>query len=100
MLIFTPTVEQNNGFIVAYAERRRYGERVSTSFVESAVNPVLAKRLAKRLVKRQQMQWTRKGAHLLVQARTRVRNEEWEDCFRQPYPGFRPLPVEPVQIAA
>ena len=96
MLIFTPTVEQNSGFIVAYAERRRYGERVSTSFVESAVNPVLAKRLAKR----QQMQWTKKGAHLLVQARTRVRNEEWEDCFRQPYPGFRPLPVEPVQIAA
>ena len=85
---------------MAYAERRRYGERVSTSFVESAVNPVLAKRLVKRLAKRQQMQWTRKGAHLLVQARTRVRNEEWEDCFRQPYPGFRPLPVEPMQMAA
>ena len=57
---------------MAYAERRRYGERVSTSFVESAVDPVLAKRL----VKRQQMQWTKKGAHLLVQARTRVLNEE------------------------
>ena len=56
--------------------------------------------LAKRLVKRQQMQWTKKGAHLLVQARTKALNEEWEDCFRQQYPGFRPLPVEPVRMAA
>lgn len=45
--------------------------RVSTGFVEPTVNQVLAKRL----VKRQQMQWTRKGAYLLVQARTKVLNE-------------------------
>ena len=62
-----------------YAERHRHGERVSMGFVESAVNLVLAKRL----LKRQQMQWTKKGAHLLVQARTKVLKEEWEDCFRQ-----------------
>lgn len=31
-------VEQNRDFIVDYAERQRYGERVSTGFVESAVN--------------------------------------------------------------
>lgn len=56
--------------------------------------------LAKRMVKRQQMQWTKKGAHLLVQARTKVLKEEWEDCFRQHYPGFRPLPAEPLPMAA
>lgn len=67
---FHTYVEQNSGFLVDYAERQRYGERVSTSFVESAVNQVLAKRM----VKRQQMQWTNKGAHLLVQARTEVLN--------------------------
>ena len=89
-------MEQNSGFIVDYAERQRYGERVSTGFVESAVNQVLAKRM----VKRQQMQWTKKGAHLLVQARTKVLNEDWEDCFRQQYPGFRPLPAEPLSMAA
>ena len=93
---FHTYVEQNSGFIVDYSERRRYGERVSTGFVESAVNQVLAKRM----VKRQQMQWTRKGAHLLVQARTKVLNEEWEGCFRQQYPGFRPLPAEPLAMAA
>lgn len=93
---FHTYVEQNSGFIVDYSERQRYGERVSTGFVESAVNQVLAKRM----VKRQQMQWTRKGAHLLVQARTKVLNEEWEDCFRQQYPGFRPLSAEPLAMAA
>ena len=93
---FQTYVEQNSTSIVDYAARQRYGERVSTGFVESAVNQVLAKRL----VKRQQMQWTKKGAHLLVQARTKVLNEEWEDCFRQQYPGFRPLPAEALPMAA
>jgi hypothetical protein len=74
---FHAYVEQNCGFIVDYSERQRYGERVSTGFVESAVNQVLAKRM----VKRQQMQWTKKGAHLLVQARTKVLNEDWETVF-------------------
>lgn len=93
---FQTYVKQNSASIVDYSERQRYGERVSTGFVESAVNQVLAKRL----VKRQQMQWTKKGAHLLVQARTKVLNEEWEDCFRQQYPGFRSLPTEPMPMAA
>ena len=93
---FQTYVAQNSSFIVDYSERHHYGERVSTGFVESAVNQVLAKRL----VKRQQMQWTKKGAHLLVQARTKVLNEEWEDCFRQQYPGFRSVPAEPLPMAA
>ena len=96
MADFHTYVAQNSGFMVDYAERHHYGERVSTGFVESAVNQVPAKRM----VKRQQMQWTKKGAHLLVQARTKVRNEEWEDCFRQQYPGFRPLPAEALPMAA
>ena len=36
---------QDSGFIVDYAERHKYGERVSAGFVELAVNRVLAKRL-------------------------------------------------------
>ena len=54
---FHTYMEQNSGLIVDYAERHRHGERVPTGFVELAVNQVLAKRL----VKRQQMQWTKKG---------------------------------------
>jgi hypothetical protein len=56
--------------------------------------------LAKHLVERQQMQWTKKDAHLLVQARTQVLHEDWKDYFRQQYPGFQPLPVAPLLIAA
>jgi hypothetical protein len=53
--------------------------------VESAVNQVVSKRM----VKRQQMQWSQRGAHLLLQIRTRVLNEEWENTFRKWYPVFR-----------
>ena len=42
------------------------------------------------MVKRQQMGWSQHGAHLLLQIRTRVLNEEWEDTFRRWYPAFRP----------
>jgi hypothetical protein len=40
----------------------RYGERISTSFVESTVNQVISRRFCKK----QQMQWTKRGAHLLL----------------------------------
>ncbi len=60
-------VGSNAGLIPNYAERHRYGEAVSTAFVESTVNQVIAKRFAKK----QQMQWTPRGAHLLLQLRAR-----------------------------
>lgn len=53
----------NSGAIVNYGERYRQGERISTGFVESTVNSVVSKRM----VKKQQMQWTPEGAHLLLQ---------------------------------
>ncbi len=68
--------------------------------LESTVNYVIAKRFSKK----QSMQWTRKGAHLLLQVRTKVLNNEWEDVFRKRYPDFRPITLvkEPdiVQEAA
>ena len=45
--------------------------------------------VSKRMVKKQQMRWSQRGAHLLLQIRTRVLNGEWEATFRQWYPGFR-----------
>jgi hypothetical protein len=77
--------KRNRGFIPNYGERYRNGERISTGFVESAVNQVVSKRMAKK----QQMQWTQRGAHLLLQVRTRVLNEQWEDVFGRWYPDFR-----------
>ena len=89
-------VERNQNFLPNYGERYRNGERIASGFVESAVNHVVSKRM----IKHQQMQWTQRGAHLLLQIRTRVLNEEWEDTFRRWYPGFRPHAEEPVLQAA
>ena len=82
---FHTYISNNAGFIPNYGERYHHGERISTGFVESTVNQVVSKRM----VKKQQMQWTKRGAHLLLQIRTRVLNDEWEATFRTWYPGFR-----------
>lgn len=34
------------------------------------------------MAKKQQMRWSEKGAHLLIQIRTRVLNDELQDVFR------------------
>jgi len=34
------------------------------------------------------MQWTPRGAHLLLQTRTKVLNEDLEETFRGWYPAF------------
>ena len=43
----------------------------------------------RRFAKKQQMQWTLRGAHLLLQTRTKVLNNELEGVFRRWYPQFR-----------
>jgi hypothetical protein len=70
-------VVDNARMIPNYAERRRYGEVVSTAFVESTVNQVVAKRCAKK----QQMQWTPRGVHPLLQLRTRALDDTLGDVF-------------------
>jgi hypothetical protein len=61
------------------------GETISTAFVESTINQVVSRRF----VKRQQMHGTLRGAHLLLQTRTKVLNNELEEVFRRWYPLFR-----------
>jgi hypothetical protein len=74
----------NAAAIPNYGERYRAGEIISTSFVESAVNQVISKRM----VKKQQMRWSPRGAHLLLQIRTRVLNDTLADDYRRWYPDF------------
>lgn len=79
---FETYIENNASMIPNYAERRRYGERVSTGFVESTVNTIVGKRFSKP----QQMRWSKLGAHLLLQARTRTLDGtlrvKFEQCIR------------------
>ena len=44
---------------------------------------------SKRFAKKQQMQWTKKSAHLVLQMRTKVLDERREETFRDWYPDFR-----------
>ena len=79
-------IRNNRGSIPNFGERYRQGETISTAFVESTINQVVSRRF----VKKQQMGWTLKVAHLLLQTRTKVLNNELEDVFRRWYPRFRP----------
>ena len=78
-------IHNSAGMIPNYAERRRYGERVSTGFVESAINTVVGKRFGKR----QQMQWSKGGAHLMLQVRARTLDGTLKEKFEQWYPGLK-----------
>jgi hypothetical protein len=93
---FRGYIDANAGFIPNYGERHRQGEAIATGFVESTVNFVVSKRFAKR----QQMQWSPKGAHLLLQVRTKVLNGELDGLFREWYPAFRPAPAEMAAAVA
>ncbi|MGH3194002.1 MAG: ISKra4 family transposase, partial [Streptosporangiaceae bacterium] len=92
---FDAYLRANAGRIPNYGERHRAGEAISTTFTESAVNQVISKRM----VKKQQMRWTPRGAHLLLQVRTRVLNDQLAGDFRRWYPGFTRAP-DPVALAA
>jgi len=88
---FHTYIDRNRAFIPNYGERYRYGERISTGFVESTVNQVISKRFCKK----QQMQWTKRGAHLLLQMRVKTLNQELGTVFQRWYPDLQ-LEEEPL----
>jgi hypothetical protein len=88
-------IEANQAFIPNYGDRYRHGETITTSFAESTVNQVISKRM----VKKQQMRWTRRGAHLLLQVRTQVLNDDLRPTFERWYPGLK-AEIASIQDAA
>lgn len=81
---FAVYIRTNTGSLINYGERFRAGERISSCLAESTVNAVISKRFAKR----QQMQWTKRGAHLLLQIRTRALDGTLRPLFERWYPGL------------
>ena len=81
---FTGYIRANAAFICNYGERHRCGEAISSSIAESAVNQIISARM----VKKQQMRWSPRGAHLLLQLRTHVLNDDLANDFNRWYPGF------------
>jgi hypothetical protein len=79
-------LERNQGALVHYAARRRNGEPISTAFVGSSVNEIIAKRMNKK----QQMRRNRATVQPFFDVRTAALNDTLEDAFRRRYPDFRP----------
>ena len=70
-----------------HAEPSRYGEHISTGLIDGTVNTVVDKRFAKR----PQIRWSRQGAHLVLQTRTRTfdgtlraKFKHWHTDVKQP----------------
>jgi hypothetical protein len=92
---FETYIRNNRSFIPNYGDRYRNGERISTAFVESTVNLLVAKRFNKK----QQMRWSKKGAHRLLQVRVQVFNNQLYDTFKAWYPNLTAIP-QPEVLAA
>jgi len=82
---FQGYITVNRTYIPNYGDRYRHGEPISTAFAESTMNQVVSKRM----VKKQQMRWSQRGAHHLLQVRTKVLNGEFQATFGRWYPGMR-----------
>jgi hypothetical protein len=94
---FDGYIQANATSIPNYGERYRNGEAISSAFVVSAVNQVVSKRMDKK----QQMRWTPRGAHLLLQVRSRVLNDDLAADFRRWLPAFvTPSPPTNAATAA
>src|SRR4029434_10797647 len=85
----------NRHLIPNDGERYRHGEAIATGFVESTVNEVVSKRFCKK----QQMQWSKEGAHWLLQTRVRTLNGELSAIFQRWYPDMD-LQMEEMPVAA
>jgi len=93
---FQGYIANNSASIPNYGERYRYGEAISSAFVESTVNEVISKRM----VKKQQMCWTKKGAHLLLQVRIKTLNNDLRQSFCNWYPNMEQENVETIPLVA
>ncbi len=89
------SIVNNRHVMPNYGERYHHGEAIATGFVESTVNEVVSKRFCKK----QQMQWSKEGAHLLLQTRVRTLNGELGALFKRWYPDMD-LEAEEMPVAA
>jgi len=87
-------LELNADSMPDYGKRHRAGQRISTGFVESAVNEIIAKRM----VKKQQMRWNRFTVQRFLDVRIHVLNGTLEDAFRHWHKGFQPV-VDQTHLA-
>jgi len=88
-------IVNNRHVIPNYGQRYHHGEAIATGFVESTVNEVVSKRFCKK----QQMQWSKPGAHLLLQTRVKTLDGELGAIFKRWYPDMD-IEVDEMPAAA
>jgi hypothetical protein len=76
----------NGDSLPNYGKRYRSDQPISTAWVESTVNEIIAKRM----VKKQQMRWNRFTVQPFLTVRVHVLNDTLEDVFRSWHTDFRP----------
>ncbi|MGA2793407.1 MAG: hypothetical protein ABSE69_07705 [Roseiarcus sp.] len=77
-------IRSNRHAIIDYGARYRAGCRVATTLGESAVNSLVAKRM----VKKQQMRWSQRGAHIMLQVRAATINGDLRARLREQPQAF------------
>jgi hypothetical protein len=82
LLVF---LENNRHDLIDYQRARMAGRRVSSASAESVMNHLVNRRLSKR----QQMRWSMKGAHYLLQTRVELLDGRLERCFVKRLSHFR-----------
>ena len=87
------SIVNNRHLIPNYEQRYHQGEAIATGFVESTVNEVVSKRFCKK----QQMQWSKPGAHLLLQTPVKTLGGELGAIFKRWYPD---MDIESKEISA
>jgi hypothetical protein len=95
---FDHYIRSNQSSIPNYGDRYRNEEPISSALAESSVNQMISKRF----VKKQQMRWPRRGAHLLLQVRAQVLDDTLTTTFQRWYPGMNmgETSQEPAQAAS
>jgi len=80
-------IRSNRSAIVDYGARYRSGRRIASSLAESTVDSLVARRM----VKKQQMQWSLRGAHRMLQVRAAVLNGDLRErvAWQPPEPTHR-----------
>ncbi len=89
LMNLTTYIEQNRSSIANYGERYRAGKRIASTSAEASVNNLVARRM----VKKQQMRWTEKGANLLLQVRVAIANGNLKERLAYQSPTQSKLPV-------
>ena len=73
------SIVNNRPVIPHYGQRDHQGEAIATGFVESTVDQGVSKRFCKK----QQMQWSKPGAHVLLQTRVKTLGGELGAIFKR-----------------